>query len=98
MARRRALEQSGGYDAEQVFEDWELWIRVVEQGWSGRGVHEPLYQYRVHPGNRDLESNKIRKAGEDLIYQKHLTLYKRYGIDRAVDGKWIGAPSYAPYR
>jgi len=98
MARRRALEQSGGYDAEQVFEDWELWIRVIEEGWSAMGVHEPLYNYRVHRGNRDAESNKKRKEGEDLIYQKHMKLYKQYGISRTVDGKWVGASVRAGFR
>ena len=98
MARRSALEQSGGYDAEQVFEDWELWIRVIEAGWSARGVQEPLYNYRIHKGNRDLESNKRRKEGEDLIYQKHIKLYNQHGISRTADGKWVGMPVHAPFR
>jgi len=98
MARRSALEQVGGYDAEQVFEDWELWIRVIEKGWSAKGVNEPLYNYRLHQGNRDKESNKKRKEGEDLIYQEHMKLYERCGIERTVDGRWVGAPAYPPFR
>jgi hypothetical protein len=98
MARRSALEQAGGYDAEQVFEDWEFWIRVIEKGWSAQGVSEPLYNYRVHQGNRDKESNKKRKEGEDLIYQKHIKLYEHYGIQRTADGRWVNAPAYRPFR
>ena len=93
MARRSVLEQAGGYDAEQVFEDWELWIRVIEKGWSAQGVSEPLYNYRVHQGNRDKESNKKRREGEDLIYQKHIKLYEHYGVERTADGRWVNAAS-----
>jgi len=98
MARRRALEQAGGYDVEQVFEDWELWIRVVEKGWTAKGVKEPLYNYRLHQGNRDKESNIRRKEGEDLIYRKHVKLYDHYGISRTVDGRWVNPPIYPPFR
>ena len=98
MARRRALEQAGGYDAEQVFENWELWIRVTEKGWTARGLKEPLYNYRVHKGNRDIESNKKRKEGEGLIYQKHRELYERYGVARTTEGTWVNPPVYPPFR
>jgi len=98
MARRRALEWAGTYDSVQVFEDWELWMRFIEQGWSVRGVHEALYNYRVHKGNRTIEQEKMRKQGEDLIYQNHMNLYKKYGVTRTLDGKWLGAPPPVPYR
>lgn len=98
MARRSALEQAGGYDAEHVFEDWELWIRVIGKGWTAKGVNEPLYNYRVHQGSRDKESNKKRKEDEDLIYQKHIKLYEHYGIGRTPDGRWVNAPAYRPFR
>jgi glycogen synthase len=93
MARRSALEQVGGYDAEQVFEDWELWIRIIEKGWTAKGVKKPLYNYRIHKGNRDIESNKKRKEGENLIYRKHRELYERYGVGRTADGTWINPPT-----
>lgn len=98
MARRCALEDAGGFDPKQVFEDWELWMRVIKQGWGARGVEEPLYHYRVHQGNRDKESNLRRKEGEDLIYMKHRELYDRHGIGRTADGRWTNAPAYQPFR
>ena len=93
MARRQALAQVGGYDAEQIFEDWELWISVIEKGWTAKGVKETLYNYRIHKGNRDTESNKKRKEGERLIYQKHRELYERHGVIRTTDGTWINPPT-----
>ena len=98
MARRRALEDAGGYDPNQIFEDWELWIRLIGKGWNAKGVRAPLYNYRVHSGTKDSLSNLRRVEGEHLIYMKHRGLYDKYGISRTSDGKWVNPPSYTLFR
>ena len=96
VTRRTALEEAGGFDSEQIFEDWELFIRVIGKGWSAMGVSEPLYMWRIHELGRDAVGNQRRKEAEDMIYQKHRLLYDKYKIGRTKDGKWINTPS--PWR
>jgi glycosyltransferase involved in cell wall biosynthesis len=33
------------------FEDWVFWIELVECGWRGEAIAEPLIHYRVHGGS-----------------------------------------------
>ncbi len=79
LARREALEEAGGFDSKQIFEDWEMYIRLLEKGWVGGGVNEPLYNYRIRQYSRDVIANIRRKEGINRIYRKHKRLYDHYG-------------------
>lgn len=54
MARRAALEAAGGFPAMPILWDYRLWLTILEAGWRGHYVPEPLYHYRVHPGGMVL--------------------------------------------
>lgn len=97
LVRRSVLEVLGGFDVEQVFEDWELWIRIIGAGWNARSIAKHYYLYRVHGEGKDAASNLMRRKGEDLIYEKHRSLYAQAGITRQ-DGKWRGGRFIPPYR
>jgi glycosyltransferase involved in cell wall biosynthesis len=64
MFRRSVLEDVGGWDEYRInrtnYEDWDLWMKLAEQGRSsaflGHGV--PTYRQRVH-GPRLLEAAKL---------------------------------------
>ena len=98
VMRRSAWEAAGGYDSNQIFEDWELWIRMVREGWKASGCRKPLYLYRVHSEGKDTEANKQRLEGERRIYEKHLELYKSMGVTRLENGEWKNARYAQPYR
>lgn len=97
LVRRSVLEAVGGYDPQQVFEDWELWIRIIGEGWNARGVQKHHYLYRIHGESKDTMANIERKRGEDIIYEKHRRLYEEAGITRE-DGQWKGGRFFPPYR
>ena len=48
MFRRRVWRDVGGYDTEIGYEDWDFWIGVVEQGWTGVKAPGALWYYRKH--------------------------------------------------
>jgi glycosyltransferase involved in cell wall biosynthesis len=52
VIRRSTWEALGGYDEGMPipgWEDWDLWLRVLESGrWTFHYVPEPLFRYRVH--------------------------------------------------
>jgi glycosyltransferase involved in cell wall biosynthesis len=50
--RREAFEAAGGYDpALRTAEDFDLWIRILEVGWTGRYVPQRLVRYRRRAGS-----------------------------------------------
>ena len=62
LIRRSAFEAVGGYD-EQLrhgCEDWDFWLRLVEQGFQGTIVPEVLFHYRRRP---DSMSRAMTTAG-----------------------------------
>jgi glycosyltransferase involved in cell wall biosynthesis len=48
LFRQLAWQQSGGYCAAMLrgHEDWDFWLGLVEQGWSGFHIARPLLCYR----------------------------------------------------
>lgn len=57
VVKKQRVEAAGGFDPRLHFAgDWDLWLRLAEQGLCVRGVHEPLMRHRLWEGN---ESKKI---------------------------------------
>jgi GT2 family glycosyltransferase len=48
--RRSALEEVGGYEDGELPEDYELWLKLVEAGWTLRCIPEVLFRWRDHGG------------------------------------------------
>jgi len=50
--RRAAFEAAGGYDPDlRTAEDFDLWIRILEAGWTARYVPRRLARYRRRAGS-----------------------------------------------
>ena len=63
LASASVVAEVGSFDARyQHFADWELWIRLAGAG-PPAVVDQPLVAYRIHPGNRTLDTVGMR---EDL--------------------------------
>jgi GT2 family glycosyltransferase len=65
LTRRDAYLRAGGYrvpapgDYRHGHDDWDLWLRLAQGGYTGVYVGEPLLEYRRHAGgsrNRELAS------------------------------------------
>ncbi|MHB1937969.1 MAG: glycosyltransferase family 2 protein [Acidobacteriaceae bacterium] len=80
MFRRRAWEHVGGYDSAFLagYEDWDFWLSLVEGGWTGYHIDQPLFFYRQHAGSMLRRSNLQRKHLTKLLRRKHAHLYERY--------------------
>jgi autotransporter strand-loop-strand O-heptosyltransferase len=67
MLRRSVIEQIGGYVVAPpqgiVNEDWDLWLRVVENGYKIAVVDEPLFHFTSRgPGERDTRYSLAHEA------------------------------------
>ncbi len=84
LVRRDAVLAVGGYDTAmpaQGDEDWDLWLRLVEQGYRGRILPEVLFNYRRRHGSMStacwhgpdhLPLTKYRVEKHRASYRAHL--------------------------
>ena len=71
MYRRKAFEQVGGYiDKSNTPEDYNLFYRMVTQGWKAKHIPLPLLEYRQHS---DEQANIKMTINAQLIYYKQIT-------------------------
>lgn len=63
LIRREAFGRAGGYK-DNVYEDWNLWIDILKQGWKTAILNEPLLHYRHQKSSR---ITKLTSEHEQLI-------------------------------
>ncbi len=75
MFRRSVWAQVGGYDTEIGYEDWDLWIGVIEHGFTGVKAPGALWYYRKH-GSGVFAQHTVRDQEiKAQIVVKHAGLY-----------------------
>jgi hypothetical protein len=97
LTRRADYLAAGGYAedlGEHAFEDWDLWLRLLERGRRGTYVRAPLLRWRRHEaGSRNPEEGAREAAAQAFIRDRHAALAQRvsgrrgavaYGIDLSV--------------
>ncbi|MDB9527020.1 glycosyltransferase [Oscillatoria sp. CS-180] len=69
MFRRQAFDQAGGYlDKENRPEDYDLFRRIVSQGWQAERVPHPILEYRQH--SREQANIRMNTAAELHVYRQ----------------------------
>jgi hypothetical protein len=71
VVRREAVEAVAGFPQLPILWDYRLWIAILERGWRACYVPEPLYHYRVHPGNMVLSTLPRIRGNRQLIRREH---------------------------
>jgi glycosyltransferase involved in cell wall biosynthesis len=85
LVRRPAFEAVGGY-AEHMrhgCEDWDLWLRLVEQGYRGEIIPEVLFYYRRRATSMSrvmTEGNSYEVPLRELV-RRHDDAYRVHLID-----------------
>lgn len=77
MIRRKTLADVGGYDESLTTgnEDWDMWLRIQEAGWSNRQVREPLYRYRKAGITMSVTNEAAFEEGRRRMVERHPDLY-----------------------
>lgn len=77
LVRRTALEAVGGFD--ETFrdgcEDWDIWISLVERGFSGRILPEFLFHYRRRADS--MSRVMMRGEGHPRLYRQLVAKHER---------------------
>jgi GT2 family glycosyltransferase len=80
LMRRDVFEAVGGFDgALPGYEDWDLYLGALEQGWRGRRVPEVVLDYRRHESSRLAGDRSDYRRRYRAIRAKHRALYARAG-------------------
>jgi len=69
--RKEAWQETGGYKSGIGYEDWEFWLSMVEKGWWGRLLPEPLFKYRTSLQSRYVEDKDIHWRNMKSIKDLH---------------------------
>jgi GT2 family glycosyltransferase len=76
LARTALFEQTGGFDpAFGAYEDWELWLHALAQGWRGRQVPAVTLHYRRRAGSKHGSDRREYRAAVRRLRAKHAGLY-----------------------
>jgi glycosyltransferase involved in cell wall biosynthesis/GT2 family glycosyltransferase len=78
LLRRAAWQAVGGYDETMRSgnEDWELWVRLLEQGWGQVQVTEPLFRYRKHGISMSVDTESQFEEGRRQVQERHPDLFQ----------------------
>jgi glycosyltransferase involved in cell wall biosynthesis len=75
LIRRDALCAVDGWSLHEGYEDWDLWMALVEAGYTGRRIDGIIYRYRIH-GPR---AHARFRAQHDRLYrmlgERHARLF-----------------------
>jgi glycosyltransferase involved in cell wall biosynthesis len=77
LFRRSAWRETGGYAALPAFQDWDLWISMIERGWQWVVVPDVLYRYRVRAGSISERGRERRPELLRAIQERHADTYRK---------------------
>jgi glycosyltransferase involved in cell wall biosynthesis len=83
LVRRSAVQAVGGFDEKmpaQGYEDWDLWISLVEKGFTGTILPEALFRYRRRAGSMSSVCcvGDTHLALTRYMIEKHRTSYETH--------------------
>lgn len=88
LVRKAAVREVGGYDERmtQGYEDWDLWISLVERGFRGVILPEVLFHYRRRAGSMSETSShgEVHLSLMTYLVSKHEASYRQYLLELLV--------------
>jgi len=74
LVRRQAIEQVGGWRANQWgLQDWDLWLRIANAGWKFRYTDATALNYRVHDHSMSHARKHRYECGMEIMRDVQLT-------------------------
>ena len=71
LLRREAVLQAGLFDESfRRLEDWDLWLRLLEEVCTFVGLKEPLVLYRLHGSSLSADAAEMKRVSTRLV-EKH---------------------------
>ncbi|MFV0523278.1 MAG: glycosyltransferase family 2 protein [Acidimicrobiales bacterium] len=77
LIRRRALLDAGGWVLEHGYEDWDLWMGLLERGERAVHIEQVTYRYRQGEGRMLADCRDRHEELADRLRRRHPDLYRR---------------------
>jgi glycosyltransferase involved in cell wall biosynthesis len=72
LIRKDAVEDAGGwFEGINGWEDWDLWLEILNQGWTHEYVDEPLFNYTFSETGMNAFADKRKKQYLEIMRQRH---------------------------
>jgi glycosyltransferase involved in cell wall biosynthesis len=71
MVRRKALLEVGGWELRTGVEDWDLWLKLAEAGWTGVKVPRVVYERRVEGARMHAEARTRHRQLVNRLRERH---------------------------
>jgi len=85
---RKVIEEVGPRDESKnigYYEDWDMWVRIMANGYMLKFVEEPLINYSIHANNFSRNADKLKRAQQNAaFYNKHKKLYQSNHIEHII--------------
>lgn len=98
MYRREDYDRVGGYDEKipHGFEDWELWLRILDENAVVAFIPERLFRYRIKTVSMStqLHGRERREETCAYIYDKHRDKYDAFFGNRLSELQRLDALEY----
>jgi glycosyltransferase involved in cell wall biosynthesis len=75
MLRREAILQVGGWELQGGYEDWDLWMSLMQAGFQSLYVRGVTYHYRQRPNRMLSESSQNHAALYGRLVERHPQLF-----------------------
>lgn len=78
--RKNIFEKVGLYDEKiKIREDFDMWIRLVKDGYNFQFVYEPLYIIHLHSNQISSSTNRLEIIKiENYLFRKYRNIYDKY--------------------
>lgn len=84
LVRKSFFDMTGGFDTSlEMYEDWDLYISILEFGGKVHRIPEPLFLYRQREDSSSIcNTASEQKKSDNLLrlYNKHYLFYKDNGL------------------
>jgi glycosyltransferase involved in cell wall biosynthesis/SAM-dependent methyltransferase len=77
MYRREVWDSVGGYKSGIGYEDWDFWISAAENGFWGRQITEPLFNYRTAVSSRYVDDQQKHHENIETIKKLHPSYHRK---------------------
>ena len=76
LMRREMIESIGGYDPTYAhYEDWEIWLHALADGWEGVQIPQSVMLYRKHGTSKYDADRAAYREYFGRLRDKHRSLY-----------------------
>jgi glycosyltransferase involved in cell wall biosynthesis len=79
MCRHEQFDAVGGFEDWPIYEDWDLWIRLVLHGAIPEPCPEAIYRVHVNQASRNNQDRSTQVRYYNMIRNKYLAEWARRG-------------------